>query len=146
MFIVIFQRVLYYFSLGNFPPPFVSAVVVIREGNKVLLIERSDGLGLSLPGGFVKLREKIEDAAQREVKEETGLDIEISNIIALLSGERRGTKIYSVDVVYEGIIKSNYKLSDSFEGSCKWINIENINQYKIALDYSDVLSLLTKFN
>ena len=138
-FVVIFQRFFYYISFGNFPPPFVSSVVVIKKGEKILLIDRNDGLGLSLPGGFVGLHEKTEEAAKREVKEETGLNVEINNIITILSGVRKGTKICSADIVYSGKIIGNNKTQDSFEGKCKWINLNELDKYKIALDYREVL-------
>lgn len=140
--IVIFQKIGYFLSFRQFPPPFVSAVVVIREGNKILLLERTDGLGLCLPGGFVGLKEEVEVAALREVKEETGLTVKIDKIIGILSGERKGTQIYSVDLVYQAHIVGDKTTKDSFEGQCKWIRLDEINKYKIALDYADVLNQL----
>ncbi len=140
--IVVFQKILSLVTLGHFPPPFVSAVAVIQEGENVLLIDRKDGLGLGFPGGFVGLYEKTEDAARREVKEETGLDVEIKDVLTVISGKRRGTKISSTDIVYHAVVIGNNETRDSFEGACKWIAIREADNYKIALDYDDVLKLL----
>jgi len=127
MLIVIFQRTIYYITLGHFPTPFLGVSIVIKDGDKVLMIDRKDGLGLGLPGGFVKINEKITDAALREVKEETGLDIEIEKILTILSGKRKGLIIRIADIVYTSKIIGDYKLKDSLEGHCKWIDIKNID-------------------
>jgi len=53
-----------------------AGAVVIREDNKILLIYGPQR-GWELPGGHVEEGENIHDALRREVKEETGIDIEI---------------------------------------------------------------------
>ncbi|MDQ0391701.1 NUDIX hydrolase [Labrys monachus] len=64
--------------------PILAASVVIFRDGKVLLGERarSPGRGLfSLPGGAVEAGEGLEAAARREVREETGLDVEIAGFV-----------------------------------------------------------------
>ena len=61
------------------PWPRAGASAVLFRGDAVLLVERSSGPseGLwSLPGGSIEAGETAEDAARREVREETGLDAE----------------------------------------------------------------------
>ncbi|GAB3959378.1 NUDIX domain-containing protein [Actinoallomurus acanthiterrae] len=53
----------------------VAGVVVDRDG-KALLIRRRDNAHWEPPGGVLELEESIEDGVRREVKEETGLEIE----------------------------------------------------------------------
>lgn len=53
----------------------VAAVVVNDEG-KVLVIKRRDTGAWQIPGGVLELDETVEDGLRREVREETGLDIE----------------------------------------------------------------------
>nr|QLI58095.1 nudix hydrolase 1-2c [Rosa hybrid cultivar] len=63
--------------LGKVPK--VVVVVCMLRGNKVLLGQRRSSLGdstFSLPGGHLEFGESFEECATREVKEETGLDIE----------------------------------------------------------------------
>jgi len=56
----------------------VSAVVRRRdEPNRILLMQRSDNQHWGLPGGYVEPGESVQCAAQREVREETGLDAEV---------------------------------------------------------------------
>lgn len=75
------QRVIYY-------DPKVAATAVIERSGQILLIRRGNqpGYGLwSMPGGYVDRGEVVEQAAVREVWEETGLKIEIEHLIGLFS-------------------------------------------------------------
>jgi mutator protein MutT len=60
--------------------PIVGVGALIFDRGKVLLIERAQEPlrgWWSLPGGAVELGERAEEALRREVREETGLEIEI---------------------------------------------------------------------
>jgi ADP-ribose pyrophosphatase YjhB (NUDIX family) len=62
-------------------------VVIVQDGN-VLLGKRSGGFGVGkwgLPQGYIETDEDYLSAAVREVKEETGLDVEIRSIINVVS-------------------------------------------------------------
>lgn len=66
------------------PVPAVSAIV--SQDNKILLVKRGHepNKGLwSLPGGSIMFRETAVDAVAREVREETGLDIEPVSIAGI---------------------------------------------------------------
>ncbi|NUO80568.1 NUDIX hydrolase [candidate division KSB1 bacterium] len=131
-----FQRVFYVLSAGQMPP-FASVAVLVREGEKILMVERSDGRGWGLPGGFVKMYETAETAARREVCEETGLEIEITGVLGTLSGERPGAWIRSVDVVFSGRITGG-KLAASHEGRGAWVQLHEVRS-RVAFDYLKIL-------
>lgn len=68
-------------SSRQYPPhPLLGVGAIIFEGDKVLLVERA-GEPLkgwwSIPGGLLETGETLEAAVQREVREETGLLVEV---------------------------------------------------------------------
>ncbi|ARK30043.1 Diadenosine hexaphosphate hydrolase [Halalkalibacter krulwichiae] len=61
------------------------AVVILNEKKQVLLQKRSD-VGLwGIPSGHIEIGETVSEAAIREVKEETNLDIRIKKLIGVYS-------------------------------------------------------------
>lgn len=64
--------------------PAVSAII-FHSGTKILLQERIDNGKWSLPGGTMEPGETVEIAIKREVKEETGFDIEVKQLLGIYS-------------------------------------------------------------
>ncbi len=61
------------------------AVIIFNEKNQVLLQKRKD-VGLwGIPSGHIEIGETVSEAAIREVKEETNLDIRIRKLIGVYS-------------------------------------------------------------
>ena len=67
----------------------VAAAVIVERDGEILLVRRrlNPRQGLwTLPGGFVDFGERPAEAAIRECREETGLEIEITSLVAVLAG------------------------------------------------------------
>lgn len=62
----------------------VSAVVRDSAG-RVLMIHRTDNDKYSIPGGGLEIGESVADAVVREVKEETGIDVEVTKLVGVFS-------------------------------------------------------------
>jgi ADP-ribose pyrophosphatase YjhB (NUDIX family) len=73
--------------LANSLVPAASAVVVDREG-RILLHRRDDNALWSIPGGAMEVGESIGQTVVREIKEETGLDVEAESIVGVYSDPR----------------------------------------------------------
>ena len=68
--------------------PKLAAITIIAREEHVLLVRRANepGYGLwSVPGGYVDRGEVVEEAAAREILEETGLEVDIDKLIGLYS-------------------------------------------------------------
>lgn len=67
--------------------PIVAVGVIIRQGDQILLIRRakepSKGCW-TFPGGAVELGERLPEAARREAREETGLEVEICEVATVI--------------------------------------------------------------
>ena len=75
------DRIVYY-------DPKVAAICIVARKGKVLMIRRATELGYGLwglPGGYVDRGEVVEEAAAREVWEETGLIVEVDRLVGLFS-------------------------------------------------------------
>jgi len=67
--------------------PLVGVGAIILDANRVVLVRRGRPPALgqwSLPGGIVELGETMEEAIVREVEEEVGLKVEVSQIVSVL--------------------------------------------------------------
>ncbi|MEV7045461.1 NUDIX domain-containing protein [Amycolatopsis sp. NPDC051061] len=62
----------------------VSAFIQDDEG-RILMIKRTDNDLYSIPGGQLELGETLAEAAVREVREETGIECEVTTVIGLYS-------------------------------------------------------------
>ncbi len=88
----------------QYEDPKVACGALLLHGNQVLLVRRNmvpfTGLW-SIPAGFVNAFEIPEDAVRREVREETGLEVEVERLFTILSGREhpRGSDIFLVYVV-----------------------------------------------
>lgn len=91
-------------SDGPYRNPTPTADILIElEGspNTLVFIERKNTpIGWAIPGGFVDEGEFIADAAIREAKEETGLDIELVELFHVYSDPARDTRKHTVSTVF----------------------------------------------
>lgn len=83
------------------PVPTVD-VVIDRGGSIVLIRRRAPPHGWALPGGFVDEGETLEHAAVREVLEETGLHVTLTDLLYVYSDPARDPRKHTVSTVFVG--------------------------------------------
>lgn len=82
------------------------AIFIQDEKGRVLLQHRTDTDNWGLPGGFMEMGESVEDAARREILEETGLTVGEMTLYTVFSGKEfyfqypNGDEVYNVIVTF----------------------------------------------
>ena len=66
------------------------AGVITDDHGRALLVQRRDNHRWEPPGGVLELAESIHDGLRREVREETGLDVEPTNLTGIYKNITRG--------------------------------------------------------
>jgi 8-oxo-dGTP diphosphatase len=86
------------------PTPTVDVLIELdgRPGELVFIERLNEPTGLALPGGFVDEGEWVADAAVREAKEETGLDVELVELFHVYSDPARDRRKHTVSTVFIG--------------------------------------------
>ncbi|MEM2933343.1 MAG: NUDIX hydrolase [Methanocellales archaeon] len=83
--------------------PRLTVDVVILYRNKFVFIKRGNEPyrgRYALPGGFVEAGERVEEAAIREAREETGLDIRLIKLLGVYSDPDRDPRGHVVSICY----------------------------------------------
>ncbi|MCD8799553.1 NUDIX hydrolase [Mammaliicoccus sciuri] len=95
-------------KVGHAPVILVGALVLIFNKDKQVLLQlRSDNESWGLPGGTMEFGESFEEAATREVYEETNLEIQNLKFITNFSGKDyhmvypNGDEAYTVTALFE---------------------------------------------
>ncbi|MBA3398124.1 MAG: NUDIX hydrolase [Deltaproteobacteria bacterium] len=86
------------------PKPTVDILIELdgHPGELVFIERGNEPKGLALPGGFVDDGEWVADAAIREAKEETGLDVELIELFHVYSDPARDPRKHTVSTVFIG--------------------------------------------
>jgi ADP-ribose pyrophosphatase YjhB (NUDIX family) len=72
-------------EMGYITPKVGADAAIFNECGEILLMERSDGSGWCLPCGWVEPNERPVDAVVREVREETGLEIKVQQLVGVFT-------------------------------------------------------------
>jgi ADP-ribose pyrophosphatase YjhB (NUDIX family) len=82
------------------PIPTVDIIIEIESKGIVLIKRKNPPYGWAIPGGFVDYGESLEEAALREAKEETNLDVELKRQFHTYSDPIRDPRHHSISTIY----------------------------------------------
>jgi ADP-ribose pyrophosphatase YjhB (NUDIX family) len=118
--------------------PAVSSLVLDDDG-RVLLVYELDQDAWSTPGGSVDVDERPEDAARREVLEETGFEIRLDGIITVLGGPefrthyKNGDEVAYVATVYRATVISGAARPDADEVTAvEWFTRDALGELPLS--------------
>ena len=81
------------------PLPTVDIIIAV-EGGIVLIERKNPPFGWAIPGGFVDYGESVEACAVREAKEETGLDVHLTDLLYVYSRPDRDPRHHTLTTVF----------------------------------------------
>ena len=128
--------------------PIVGVGTVVMDSDMVLMIKRGKPPrqgSWSLPGGAQELGETIREAARREVREETGLQIEIFGLIDVVDSVRSDADD-KIEYHYTLIDLAGYSVGGTLMAGgdaqdCRWFTRTEINAMDIWSETKRIISL-----
>jgi ADP-ribose pyrophosphatase YjhB (NUDIX family) len=100
----------------------VAAAIFDESGENVLLIKRRDNGHWEPPGGVLELDETIEDGLRREVREETGAEIEVGPLTGIYKNIPKGI----VALVFRAMLRSDPAASTNEALTVAWQPMEGL--------------------
>jgi ADP-ribose pyrophosphatase YjhB (NUDIX family) len=131
---------------SEFPgQPVVGVGAVVVKGGKALIVKRAHEPRKgewSLPGGRVELGETLVDAVRREIKEETGLDVDVGPIVEVFDRvHRAGDRVRYHFVIVDYLctwVAGELRAADDAEDAA-WVSAEEVEAYGVNAHAARVL-------
>ncbi len=82
------------------PIPTVDIIIEYGEEGIILIKRKNPPYGWAIPGGYVDYGESLEEAAIREAKEETNLEVELVMQVHTYSDPNRDPRHHTISTVY----------------------------------------------
>jgi 8-oxo-dGTP diphosphatase len=122
--------------------PIVAVGAVILDGDRVLLVQRGHEPlkgEWSLPGGAVEVGETLQAALEREVREETALDIDVGPVVEVLDGIRRDAagriEYHYIIIDYACRVRPGSPTTaarGTDADDVRWVGVDELERYKVT--------------
>ncbi len=130
--------------MGKYKIPSLTAdVFIYDESKRFILIKRKNEPykdSWALPGGFVEYGETVENAAIREAKEETSIDVELQKIINIYSEPSRDPRGHTITVAYTAKEDFNQRKADDDAADIEIFNENDLKSIKLAFDHEKIIN------
>jgi 8-oxo-dGTP diphosphatase len=127
-----------------FPVPTLGVSgIVFNNQKQILLIRRNQppAMGLwSIPGGKLEAGESLIEACRREIKEETGLDAEVKNIVAVVERHIEGFHYVIIDYLAQ-LVAEEYSqpIAQSDVSEARWVSLEHLGDYDLVEGLAEII-------
>ncbi len=116
--------------------------IAVVKNNSVILIKRKHDPfhgKLAFPGGFVDYGEPVEETARREIKEETGMQIELIDILGIYSAPNRDPRAHTITTVFVARPVAGTPQGADDAAEAKWVDIDSVSADDLAFDHAQIL-------
>ena len=119
----------------------LTALCMVYDDNRILLQDRvkADWRGLTFPGGHVEKGESFVESVIREIKEETGLDIQKPQLCGIKQFPTDDSERYIVFLFKTNAFSG--KLISSDEGEMVWVDRGELKSLPVASGFWDVMKV-----
>lgn len=123
----------------------LTVLCLIQDGEKILLQNRvkKDWKGYTLPGGHIETGESFVDAVKREMKEETGLNIQNPKLVGIKQFPFKNEE--GVDCRYIVLLfkaeEFKGEVVSSSEGEMTWVRYDQLSSMNTVDDLEDLLDV-----
>lgn len=124
-------------------PSLTVDIFIYNENHEFILIKRKNDPfkdSWALPGGFVDYGETTEDAAIREAKEETSIDIESVKLFNVYSDPNRDPRRHTVSIVYLAHGNFDDAKADDDAKDIGVYSFDDLEEMGLAFDHETILS------
>ena len=118
---------------------------LVVDAGRVLLIQRGKepGKGLwAVPGGKIRFGESLREAAAREVREETGLVVDVGDVV--WAGEVMDEDRHMVLVDFEGTVVGGRLAASDDADDAQWVDLDRIDDYPLTPTMYDLIETMER--
>ena len=119
-------------------PSLTVDIFIFNDKKEFILIKRKNNPYKdcwAFPGGFVDYGETTEDAAVREAKEETSIDVDLQNQFKVYSNPLRDPRGHTITVVYLAKGNMNDMKADDDAKGIEIFSYEELKDYFLIVDH-----------
>lgn len=123
-------------------PSLTADIFIYNDEKEFILIKRKNEPfknHWALPGGFVDYGETVENAAIREAKEETSIDVELKQLINVYSDPKRDSRGHTVTIAYtaQGNFEDGKAADDASD--IKIFTFDEVENIDLAFDHTKII-------
>jgi len=112
--------------------------IILVDGKVLLIHRRNPPHGWALPGGFVEYGESVEEAVRREMREETGLELEDLRQFRVYSDPGRDPRAHTVSVVFAAQGMGKPEPGDDAD-RYRLVDVDDVPESELVFDHAQIL-------